>query len=86
MLGLELGLPDARTVLLKMLDARGLVFFTCTTSAKGPKGELSRTIPAAMQVSLDNGILTVARPNDEEANKALHGLARTLVANLVEGL
>lgn len=55
-------------------------------SAKGPKGELVRTIHPAMKVALDNGVLTVTRPNDEQQNRALHGLSRTLIANMVEGV
>ena len=54
-------------------------------SVKGPKGELSRTIHSEMIVKLDGNTLTVARPSDETAHKALHGLSRTLVANMVEG-
>ena len=54
-------------------------------SVKGPKGELSRTIHPEMIVKLDGNTLTVARPSDETAHKALHGLSRTLVANMVEG-
>lgn len=55
-------------------------------SVKGPKGELSRSLHPAMQLSLADGHVTVARPNDEPTNKALHGLSRTLVANMVEGV
>jgi len=55
-------------------------------SVKGPNGELSRSLHPAMSVALEDGVVTVARPNDEEANKALHGLSRTLVANMVEGV
>jgi large subunit ribosomal protein L6 len=55
-------------------------------SVKGPKGELTRTVPAAMQVALDNGQVVVTRPDDEENHKALHGLTRTLIANMVEGV
>jgi large subunit ribosomal protein L6 len=55
-------------------------------SVKGPKGELTRTVPGAMKVALDNGQVVVTRPDDEENHKALHGLTRTLVANMVEGV
>ncbi|MGE0556615.1 MAG: 50S ribosomal protein L6 [Gemmatimonadales bacterium] len=54
--------------------------------AKGPKGELSRVLPGGIEATLENNVITVTRPNDEERNKALHGLSRTLVANLVEGV
>jgi large subunit ribosomal protein L6 len=55
-------------------------------AVKGPKGELTRTVPAAMHVALDNGQVVVTRPDDEENHKALHGLTRTLIANMVEGV
>jgi large subunit ribosomal protein L6 len=54
-------------------------------SVKGPKGELSRTIHPEMTVKLDGAVLTVSRPSDDPKHKALHGLSRTLVANMVEG-
>ena len=55
-------------------------------SVKGPKGELSRVLPADMIISHEGSELLVKRPTDEERHKALHGLTRTLVANMVEGL
>jgi large subunit ribosomal protein L6 len=55
-------------------------------TVKGPKGELSRTIPADMLISQENGTITVNRPSDDPKHKALHGLSRTLVANMVEGV
>ena len=57
-----------------------------TVTVKGPKGELTRTIPADMQLSQDNGSVTVNRPSDDPKHKALHGLSRTLIANMVEGV
>jgi large subunit ribosomal protein L6 len=57
-----------------------------TVRVKGPKGDLVRTVPAAMQVAVDGATVTVARPSDEPGHKALHGLTRTLVANMVEGV
>ncbi len=53
---------------------------------KGPRGELARTLHQDMQVTLDDGTLTVVRPSDESEHRALHGLTRTLVANMVEGV
>jgi large subunit ribosomal protein L6 len=53
---------------------------------KGPKGELSRTLHADMIVKQEGGEVTVSRPSDEQNHKALHGLSRTLVANMVEGV
>jgi len=52
---------------------------------KGPKGELQRTVHPELKIALENGELTVTRPSDEARHKALHGLSRTLVANMVEG-
>ena len=53
---------------------------------KGPKGELKRTINPSISVSLKNGQLEVSRPSDEKQYKSLHGLTRTLVANMVQGV
>jgi large subunit ribosomal protein L6 len=55
-------------------------------SVKGPKGELTRSLPTAMTVKQENGTVTVTRPSDEDQHKALHGLTRTLIANMVEGV
>jgi large subunit ribosomal protein L6 len=55
-------------------------------SVKGPKGELTRSLPAAMTVTQENGTVTVTRPSDEDQHKSLHGLTRTLIANMVEGV
>ena len=57
-----------------------------TISVKGPKGELSRVLPAAIGVKVDAGVVTVTRASDEQRHKALHGLSRTLIANMVEGV
>jgi large subunit ribosomal protein L6 len=57
-----------------------------TVTVKGPKGELSRTVPAAMSIAQENGVITVTRPSDEDGHKSLHGLTRTLIANMVEGV
>ena len=55
-------------------------------SVKGPKGELSRTLHPEMQLALENGEVVVSRPSEESHHKALHGLTRTLIANMVEGV
>jgi large subunit ribosomal protein L6 len=55
-------------------------------TVKGPKGELSRKLHPEMQVQLENGTVTVNRPSDEERHRALHGLTRSLIANMVEGV
>ena len=55
-------------------------------SVKGSKGELSHTVASPIEVSLEEGTLTVARPNDERASRSLHGLTRTLIANMIQGV
>ena len=57
-----------------------------TVTVKGPKGELTRTVPGAMQLAQEHGQVTVTRPSDEPGHKSLHGLTRTLIANMVEGV
>jgi large subunit ribosomal protein L6 len=53
---------------------------------KGPKGELSQTVSSQMTVAEEDGTLTVARPTDRGDDRALHGLTRSLIANMVEGV
>jgi large subunit ribosomal protein L6 len=53
---------------------------------KGPKGELERSLHPAMEIAIEGGTIVVRRPSDESEHKALHGLTRTLVANMVEGV
>jgi large subunit ribosomal protein L6 len=53
---------------------------------KGPKGELSRTFPQGVTVNLDDGTLTVGRADDTKRTRALHGLARSLLNNMVIGV
>jgi large subunit ribosomal protein L6 len=53
---------------------------------KGPKGELTFDAHADMTVTLEEGVVTVTRPSDEPQHRALHGLTRTLVANMIEGV
>jgi len=55
-------------------------------AVKGPKGSLAVAVPAPIQVSQAEGVITVARPNEERVTRSLHGLSRTLVANMVEGV
>ena len=57
-----------------------------TVTVKGPKGSLSRPIPGDITIKQDDGSLTFERPNDERRNKALHGLTRSLVNNMVVGV
>ncbi len=53
---------------------------------KGPKGELSRSFDPDMQISLSDEVLTVSRPSDSRVHRSLHGLTRSLLANMVEGV
>ncbi|MCG3196292.1 MAG: 50S ribosomal protein L6 [Candidatus Omnitrophica bacterium] len=53
---------------------------------KGPKGSLSRVVPASVSVRAEDGALHVSRANDERQNRALHGLMRALIANMVKGV
>lgn len=55
-------------------------------SVKGPKGTLEREIHNNMKVSMDNGVITVVRPDDEPENRSLHGLTRTLINNMIHGV
>lgn len=55
-------------------------------TVKGPKGTLNRTIHPNMTVKVEGAEVLVTRPNDEKENRALHGLSRTLIANMVEGV
>ncbi len=55
-------------------------------TVKGPKGSLAGTFNANMQINLDAGVITITRPNDEKENRALHGLTRSLIFNMVEGV
>jgi large subunit ribosomal protein L6 len=57
-----------------------------SVSVKGPKGELSQTVDRDMKIALDDGTLTVERPTDRGPHRALHGLTRSLLANMVEGV
>lgn len=57
-----------------------------TVKVKGPKGELNQVVHPDMKVSLNNGIITVERPTDEKEHRSLHGLTRTLVANMINGV
>jgi large subunit ribosomal protein L6 len=57
-----------------------------TVTVKGPNGTLSRVVPGEIVVRQDGTTLLVERPNDERENRALHGLTRTLMANMVQGV
>jgi len=53
---------------------------------KGPKGEMSRTFPASMSVEVNDGKIEVKRPSDERTQRALHGMTRALIYNMVYGV
>jgi large subunit ribosomal protein L6 len=55
-------------------------------TVKGPKGELNQQVSGEMKVAIDNGTLTVERPTNRGEHRALHGLTRSLIANMVEGV
>jgi large subunit ribosomal protein L6 len=55
-------------------------------TVKGPKGELMQRVPRQMIVELEDGVITVRRPTDSGPHRSLHGLTRTLIANMVEGV
>jgi large subunit ribosomal protein L6 len=57
-----------------------------TIAVKGPKGELTRTLPPDMSVKMEGSNLLVMRPDDTKQHKAFHGLARSLLANMVDGV
>ena len=57
-----------------------------TISVKGPKGELTRTFAPSIGITVDGTTVTVSRASDEPNHKALHGLSRTLLANMVQGV
>ncbi len=55
-------------------------------TVKGPKGELAHDVHPNISVQQEDGVVTVTRPNDERQNRALHGLERALLANMVTGV
>lgn len=57
-----------------------------TVSVKGPKGQLVKKMSADMNISIENGTIVVRRPSDEKTHRALHGLTRALINNMVEGV
>jgi large subunit ribosomal protein L6 len=57
-----------------------------SVKVKGPKGELNQDVNRDMKVAIDDGTLTVDRPSDRGEHRALHGLTRSLIANMVEGV
>ena len=57
-----------------------------TVTVKGPKGTLQKEFKPSMKITVDGAVVTVERPDDEAANRALHGLTRTLINNMIIGV
>ncbi len=57
-----------------------------TVTVQGPKGELRQQVPLRMQIQQEESVLTVTRPTERGEDRSLHGLTRTLIANMVEGV
>ena len=55
-------------------------------TVKGPKGTLEKELHPNMKITLENNVITVTRPNDEATNRSLHGLTRTLISNMINGV
>ncbi len=55
-------------------------------TVKGPKGTLERTLAPSMKIELADGVMTVSRPDDTKDSRSMHGLTRTLLSNMVEGV
>ena len=55
-------------------------------TVKGPKGTLEKELHPNMKITIENNVITVTRPNDEPQNRSLHGLTRTLINNMIEGV
>ncbi|MBU2603727.1 MAG: 50S ribosomal protein L6 [Actinobacteria bacterium] len=71
-------IPVPAGVVVKVDGARVVV--------KGPKGEVSRDVSSAMTVTITDGVILVTRPSDAATHRALHGLTRALIANMVTGI
>jgi large subunit ribosomal protein L6 len=57
-----------------------------TVAVKGPKGELAQSFDADMEIAMEEGAVVVRRPTDQQRHRALHGLTRALIANMVTGV
>ena len=69
-----------------MPDAVSVEVAPGRVAVKGPRGELTQTLSPDMKIEQADGVLTVARPTDRGEHRALHGLTRSLIANMVEGV
>ncbi|PKL75489.1 MAG: 50S ribosomal protein L6 [Candidatus Melainabacteria bacterium HGW-Melainabacteria-1] len=68
------------------LDKASVTVAERLVTVKGPKGELKRELPELVAVEIKDGVMTVTRANDSKQARALHGLIRSLMANMVEGV
>ena len=57
-----------------------------SVTVTGPKGELSRSLPEEMNINIEGDVITVTRPSDSNQHRSYHGLTRSLLANMVEGV
>lgn len=55
-------------------------------TVKGPKGELTQQVDPDLSIKIEDGVLTVARPTEQKRHKAMHGLYRSLISNMIEGV
>src|SRR5450830_1388532 len=62
------------------------IYDNAVVTVKGPKGELTQRVPREMQVEVGDGVIEVKRPTDSGQHRSLHGLTRTLIANMVIGV
>ena len=67
-------------------DGVEVVYDDALVTVKGPKGELSQRVPREMLVEQKDGVITVNRPTESGRHRSLHGLTRTLIANMVDGV
>ena len=57
-----------------------------TVMVKGPKGQLTKQVPTCLEIKMEDGQLSVLRPSDRKEHRSMHGLGRTILANMVEGV
>ena len=67
-------------------DGVEVVYDDALVTVKGPKGELIQRVPREMLVEQKDGVITVSRPTESGRHRSLHGLTRTLIANMVDGV
>jgi large subunit ribosomal protein L6 len=71
---------------ISLPDGVQFEYDNAVVSVKGPKGELTQRVPREMIVEVDSGLIQVKRPTDSGQHRSLHGLTRTLIANMVTGV